>query len=239
MAEVKPVVGLPGGITRWECIGFLGLVIVLAWPFGVFSRFPFDDEIWTLDIIAGYSPSDLLVTRLDTYDPTKPPLSFLIFQMLANIGLPIWGMRLASLIMSGVAFLLILDLTIAVLCPEDKIVRLMTTFLFLSFPLLYGVGDAIRWYPIFALLVASFFWLDLRRGGPTMLGGMFLGLAASTSFLAIIPYFAFAMRRYLRSRSFNIRVDGPFHLVLGIGSFRGARSSIVCDDRGTHSCDGT
>jgi hypothetical protein len=123
-------------------------------------------------------------------------------------------MRLASLIMSGIAFLLILDLTLAIARSEDKIVRFSTMFLFLSFPLLYGVGDALRWYPIFAVFVAGFFWLDLRCGRPTMLAGMLLGLAASTSPLAVVPYFAFATRRYLRWRRFDIRVDGPFHLAL-------------------------
>jgi hypothetical protein len=215
MDDAAPVVVAPRrGITRAECFGFLALVIVLAWPFGIFDRFPFDDEMATLDIIARYSPSELFVTSLGTYDINIPPGSYLIFQLLAHFGLPIWGMRLASLLMSGIAFLFILDLTLATIRCEDKTVRLATMFLFLSFPLLYGVGDALRWYPAFAAFVAGFFWLELRRGRPTMMGGMLLGLAASTSFLAIIPYFAFAAQRYFWRRKFDIRVDGPFHLVL-------------------------
>ena len=199
--------------TRGECFGFLALVFVLAWPFGIFDRFPFDDEISTLDLIARYSPSELLVTRLGDYDIT-PPISYLIFQILVHFGVPIWGMRLVSLIMSAIAFLLILDLTLAMVNSMEKVVRLATMFLFISFPLLYGVGDALRWYPVFAVFVAGFFWLEQRRGRPTMIGGMLLGLAASTTFLAIIPYFGFATRRYLWRRRFDIRVDGPFHLVL-------------------------
>jgi len=192
-------------------LGFLTLVVVLAWPFGVFDRFPFDDEVGTLDIIARYSPSELLVTPHEVH----PPIFYLIFQLLAHFGFPLWAMRLASLSMSGIAFLFILDLTLAMV-PEEKIVRLVTIFLFLSFPLFYGVGDALRWYPAFAVLVAGFFWLELRRTRPTMMGGMLLGLAASTNFLAIIPYLAFAAQRYLWRRSFEIRVDGPFHVVLAI-----------------------
>ena len=140
-------------------------------------------------------------------------------------------MRLVSLIMSEIAFLLILDLTLAMVHSATKIVRLATMFLFLSFPLLYGVGDALRWYPAFAVFVASFFWLELRRGRPTMLGGMLLGLAAATNFLAIIPYFAFATRRYLWRRSFDIRIDGPFHLVLASFAAPGliAFAMIVAD----------
>ena len=108
MTDPAPVVVAPRrGITRGECFGFLALAIVLAWPFGLFDRFPFDDEIGTLDLIARYSPSELLVTRLGDYD-IHPPFSYLIFQILAYFGLPIWGMRLVSLIMSEIAFLLIL-----------------------------------------------------------------------------------------------------------------------------------
>jgi hypothetical protein len=213
MADPAPVfVARRRGLTRGECFGFLALVIVLAWPFGVFDRFPFDDEVGTLDIIARYSPSELLVTPYEVH----PPVFYLIFQLLAYFGLPIWGMRLASLFMSGIAFLFILDLTLAMVRSEDKTVRLATMFLFLSFPLLYGVGDALRWYPAFAVFVAGFFWLELRRRRPSMMGGMLLGLAASTNFLAIIPYFAFAVQRYLWRRNFDIRVDGPFHLALAI-----------------------
>jgi hypothetical protein len=202
------------GLTRWECLVFIALVVALALPFGIFYRFPFDDEVATLGFIAGYSPSELLLSGLGDYDRNIPPLSYLMFQLLAHFGVPVWGMRLTSQIMSGIAFLLILDLTIAIISSEDKIVRFTTMFLFLSFPLLYGAGDALRWYPMFAVFISGFFWLEFRRGRPTMLGGMLLGLAASTTYLAIIPYFAFVTRRYLRQRSFDIRVDGPFHLVL-------------------------
>ena len=149
MADPAPLLIVPRrGITRGECFGFLALVFVLAWPFGIFDRFPFDDEIGTLDLIARYSPSELIVTRLGEYDIT-PPISYLNFQVLVHFGVPIWGMRLVSLIMSAIAFLLILDLTLAMVCSRDKIVRLATMFLFISFPLLYGVGDALRWWPVF------------------------------------------------------------------------------------------
>lgn len=47
-----------------------------------------------------------------------------------------------------------------------------------------------------------------------MFTGMLLGLAASTNFLAIIAYLAFAARRYLHRGSFDLRADGPFHVAL-------------------------
>ena len=220
MADPVPI---RRGISRAECLGFLTLVVVLAWPFGVFDRFPFDDEVGTLDIIARYSPSELLVTPHEVH----PPIFYLIFQLLAHFGFPLWAMRLASLSMSGIAFLFILDLTLAMV-PEEKIVRLVTIFLFLSFPLFYGVGDALRWYPAFAVLVAGFFWLELRRTRPTMMGGMLLGLAASTNFLAIIPYLAFAAQRYLWRRSFEIQVRRPISRCFG--NLRGTRIDSVRSD---------
>lgn len=55
-----PPLALRRGITTRECLGFLGLVVVLGWLFGVFDRFPFDDEIGTLNIIANSSPGGLL-----------------------------------------------------------------------------------------------------------------------------------------------------------------------------------
>src|ERR1043166_6721155 len=61
MADPASVIVAPRrGITRAECFSFLALVIVLAWPFGSFDRFPFDDEVATLDIIARHSVSELL-----------------------------------------------------------------------------------------------------------------------------------------------------------------------------------
>jgi hypothetical protein len=129
--------------------------------------------------------------------------------------------------MSAIAFLLILDLTLSAIRADGSMVRFATIIIFLAFPLLYGVGDALRWYPLFAVLVAGFFWLELRCGQPTIAGGMLLGLSVSTNFLAFIPYFAFAGQRYFLRRRFNLRVDGPFHLVMVIFAAPGL-ATFVC-----------
>jgi hypothetical protein len=83
------------------------------------------------------------------------------------LGFPLWAMRIVSLLMTATAFFLVLDLTLAGLRAGERMVRLATVVIFLTFPLLYEVGDALRWCPVFAVLVAGFFWLELRCGQPT------------------------------------------------------------------------
>lgn len=214
------------GLSWREVTICLAFIIILAYLFGTFDRFPFDDEIVTLVFIEHFTPLELLATRLGLYD-IHPPVSYLLFQSLYYLGLPLWAMRFTSLLMSASAFLLLLDLTLAGIRPEGRMLRLVTALTFLTFPLLYGVGDSLRWYPPFALLVAGFFWLDLRCRRPTIAGGALLGLSASTNFLAVIPYVAFIARRYLFQRSFNLRIDGPFHLVMVIFAAPGLATFIL------------
>jgi hypothetical protein len=214
------------GLTWQEVTISLALIIILAYLFGTFDRFPFDDEIVTLEFIQRLTPIELLAARLGLYD-IHPPVSYLVFQFLYYLGLPLWAMRFTSLLMSATAFLLLLDLALAGSRPGGRMLRLATGLIFLTFPLLYGVGDALRWYPLFALLVASFFWLDLRCRRPTIAGGALLGLSASTNFLAVIPYAAFVARRYFVQRRFNIKIDGPFHLVMVIFAAPGLATFIL------------
>ena len=213
------------GLTSREIIICLASMIILACLFGTFDRFPFDDEIVTLMYIEQLTPVEFLATRLGLYD-IHPPVSYLVFQFLYYLGFPLWAMRIISLLMTATAFLLVLDLTFAGLRAGERMVRLATVVIFLTFPLLYGVGDALRWYPVFAVLVAGFFWLELRCGQPTIAGGALLGLSASTNFLALVPYFAFAVQRYFFRRRFDFKVDGPFHLAMATSC--SARLSRVC-----------
>lgn len=224
----------PRGLTSRESLAFLALVLILAWAFGTFERFPFDDEVFDLTIIKRFSLIDLVGALLRGYD-VHPPLSYTVFKLMAVLHLPIWAMRLCSLLMTASAFLLVLDLTLRRLTTPAPMARVTTLFLFLTFPLLYGTGDAVRWYPLFAVLVAGFVWLDLQRDAPTVAGGVLLGLAASTNYLAVIPYAAFAVRRYAIGRRFALRSDAPFHLVLalfsvpGIVTFLSLRSELAAE----------
>jgi len=66
--------------------------------------------------------------------------------------------------------------------------RLVAVLMFGLMPLAVSQGDALRWYPVFALLSALFVTLYLvPRDGPAQLwSSAVLGLAASTDFSAIL-----------------------------------------------------
>ncbi len=201
------------GLSPREAAGFLVLALAIAWLFGSFSRFPFDDEIYTLDVIRSFDLRSLFLVLLGGYD-IHPPLSYMLFALLRKAGAGAPAMRLASLLLSGAGFLLVLDMTLAGLPRGPALARPLAVFAFAAFPLLYGAGDALRWYPLLTFLVALFFRLEILRGEPGIAAGLALGLAASTNFLAILPYLAFALRRYLWKRQFRWGADGPFHLAL-------------------------
>lgn len=223
MASSAAPSAMPGsgrGVSRIEALGFLAFVLLIAWPFGVYTRPPFDDEIFTIVYTQQNGLRALFALGL-TGTELHPFGSYAWFRLLADLGLTLRGMGAVSLLMTGLAFLLVLDLTLRAQTVQSTRARLTTLFLFATFPMLYGVGDALRWYPPFALLIAAFLWLELRGEKPTIGGGLALGLAASTNYLAIFAYLAFAVRRYLILRRFELRADGLFHLALLIVAWPG------------------
>jgi len=94
--------------------------------------------------------------------------------------------------------------------------RLATIVLFAACPLLFGVGDSLRWYPLFALLTALFLRRVLLDGGPSVGAGVLLGLAGMTSFLAVVPAAAFGLHRYVLNRRFAVREDGAFLVIVAV-----------------------
>ena len=204
------------GITKFEAAGFIIFTMLLAWSFGVYDRHLFDDEINTLSVISRWGYGEIFRSFVEGND-FHPPLSFLVFRALSDLGLSPAEMRVVSFIFTLTAFLLIADLSLRPLRrihSGTPVAPPLALFVFSTFPLLYGMGDALRWYPLFALLVAAFSWLYLRSGRPTLGAGAVLGLAASTNFLAAIPYVAFVIHRYGVKRRFSLRSDGLFHLSL-------------------------
>src|SRR5262249_28000309 len=121
-------------------------------------RFPFDDEIFTLSRIERYSPVKLLTRgRADVH----PPLSDLLFYGLYHLGLSEPAMRLCSLAMTALALALfqILALTLIAQRSRSAVVlptRLIAVLLFGLCPLALSQGDALRWYPLFAMLISLF-----------------------------------------------------------------------------------
>jgi hypothetical protein len=201
------------GVSWLEAIGFLVFVLLIAWPFGAYTRPPFDDEVFTLAFSHDHGLLELFRLELTGIE-IHPIGSYAWFHLLGRLGFAPRAIGAASLVLTGIAFLLVLDLTLRAQTAQRARARLSTLFLFATFPLLYGAGDAVRWYPILAFLIALFFWLDLRHDKPAVANGLVLGLAASVNYLTIFAYVAFAFRRYALRRRFDLRADGAFHLAV-------------------------
>jgi hypothetical protein len=198
-------------VRRGEAIGFLAAVLLAGLAGGLYFRQAFDDEIHTLLAIEELGPWRILVTGFDGGD-IHPPLATALFAALSAAGLEPWALRIVALLLSALAFLAALDVTLRVVLAR----RWVAIALFAACPLLFGVGDSLRWYPLFTLLTALFLRRVLLDGRPSVGAGILLGLAGMTSFLAAVPAAAFGLHRYVIHRRFDWREDGPFLAVVGV-----------------------
>ena len=183
-------------------------------------RFPFDDEIYTLSTVAHYSALQLAFVYPGQAD-VHPPLSYLLFAGLQHLGLSESGMRLFSLMMTALALALFQLLALTMIARHGAIAplsRLIAVLLFGLCPLAVSQGDALRWYPLFALLIALFVTLYLVGGnGAARLGSaVALGLAGSTNILAGTVALAFAIYRYVLERRWRAAFDLPFWAVTAL-----------------------
>jgi hypothetical protein len=195
---------------------------------GQVFRFPFDDEVYTLRLIEHSSFAKLLLSYPATND-VHPPLSYLIFFWLRRLGLSDAGMRLLSLAMTAAALLLFQLLALTWIerrrmQPPPLSTRLAAVLLFGLAPLAISYGDALRWYPLFSLLVAlsAAVYFLARRDSHRLAAGALLGLAASTNLLAAPAAFAFAAYRYGLERRFRWQFDPWFWLLVAAFGSLGA-----------------
>lgn len=183
-------------------------------------RFPFDDEIIALAPIERFGAArDHLMFYLNGGD-IHPPLSFVWFYALNHLGLSEAGIRLCSLAMSAFALALFQLLALMLIArrngsPVGRATRLMAVLLFALSPLMVGQGDAIRWYPIFALLIALFATFTIAGANtPARFGSAIaLGLAASTNFLAAFVVLPLLVYRHFFERQFRWRFDLGYWLL--------------------------
>ena len=181
-------------------------------------RFPFDDELNILSPPACcHSSIELLAYYLKGGD-IHPPLSFLLFHALQQLGLDESGLRLCSLAMTALSLVLFHSIALILVARRGDgdvplATRLVAVILFGLTPLAVGQGDAIRWYPVFAMLVSLFAVFYLFGGNSTtrLLAAIPLGLLASTNYLAIFVFVPFVLYRYCLQRQFST----PFDLVFG------------------------
>jgi hypothetical protein len=185
-------------------------------------RFPFDDELLMFRV-AGFSQSafDFLLFFLKGGD-IHPPLAFFGFYGLFRLGFADWGIRLCSLAMTALALGLFHSLCLTLIARRAGAVgtgtRLIAILLFGLWPLAVSVGDAIRWYPPFAVLIALFVVLYAFAANPAarLWSAVALGLAASTNFLAIFVAVPFALYRYTLERQFRLAFDFGFWLIVSL-----------------------
>lgn len=196
---------------RGEALSFIAAVLLAGLAGGLYFRPPFDDEIHTLLAIEELGVWQVIVTGFDGGD-IHPPLSTALFAALSALGLEPAALRVVAMLLSALAFLAVLDLVLR----RVQGGRWTVIALFAACPLLFGVGDSLRWYPLFSLLTALFLRRVLLDGRSTPAAAVLLGLAGMTSFLAVVPALAYGLHRYGWQRRFDGREDGRFLAVVTV-----------------------
>jgi hypothetical protein len=183
-------------------------------------RFPFDDETHTLWLIENNSAVGLIYYTV--MRDVHPPLPYLLFYGLHRyLGLSESAMRLCSLAMTALALALFHLLALSVIAQRNRdavalLTRLIAVLLFGLCPLAVSQGDALRWYPLFAMLISLFVTLYLAGGNSAVRfwSAMPLGIAASTNLLAAIVIPPFILYRYGLQRQFRARFDLAYWFVI-------------------------
>jgi hypothetical protein len=176
-------------------------------------RFPFDDEIATLTKIEPDTARELIATFPAT-DDIHPPFSYLLFYGLRQLDFSDAAMRLCSLLLTFLALALCHSLVLRWLSwradagtlPSPT--RIVAVLIFGLMPLAVSQGDALRWYPVFAMLIALFLvlYLEPRDEWQRLWSGVALGLAASTDFSAALIVPPFLFYRHVLQRRFRLVV---------------------------------
>jgi hypothetical protein len=188
-------------------------------------RFPFDDEIATLSKIEPEAAREIIATFPAT-DDIHPPFSYLLFYGLRQLDFSDATMRLCSLLMSCVALALCHVLVLRWLSWREDAgklpspTRIVAVLTFGLMPLAVSQGDALRWYPIFAVLIALFMvlYLEPRDERRRLWSAVPLGLAASTDFSAALIVPPFLLYRHVLQRRFQWPFDFPYWLIVAAGA---------------------
>lgn len=172
----------------------LAFVLVSLYS-GRVLRQPFDDEVYTLNLVDGASVGEIsraAVTGLDVH----PLGAYVPFALLRALGLPDWGLHAASLLVSATAAALAAAIVMrlaerllgrAPSTAEGTLLALATGLA----PLLVAQGDVLRWYPLFALLTLASVTLLLR--GAHRSAGLLLGASASVNVIGFVDFAAIAL----------------------------------------------
>lgn len=185
-------------------------------------RFPFDDEVYTLQAVERFPLAKMLGFYLGGGD-VHPPLQYVFAAALHHLGLSEAGMRLCSLAMTALALALFQLLALTLIAQRHRTgaspaLRIVAVLLFGLCALAVGQGDAIRWYPLFAVQIALFVTLYLAGGDDAarFWSAVPLGLAASTNFLAALVILPLAIYRYGLQRQWHASFEAAFWLVVAL-----------------------
>ncbi len=190
--------------------GLSGLVFFgISLLAGRVFRFPFDDEIFSLNLLDSTPSGWRLFTDLLHAIDVHPPLSYLAFYPLWRLGVGASGLRIESLLFSTAA-VMIAHRIVMRLAPslEASIAdRAIVILLIATTPLLLSQGDAIRWYPLFTLLFMACIHAYLRGDALGDRGSAILsGLLASTNFLGFCVFPLLELDRLMRR---EWKIDWP------------------------------
>ncbi len=188
-------------------------------------RFPFDDEIATLSKIEPDAMRDFII-HFPATDDIHPPFSYFFFYGLRQLGCSDAAMRLCSLVLTFVALALCQILILSWLGQRSEndrpaaATRVVASLAFGLMALTVSLGDALRWYPVFAVLIALFVVLYLvpRREWHRLWSAVALGLAASTDFSAALIVPPFLIYRHILQRRFRWSFDLAYWLFVAAGA---------------------
>lgn len=212
------------------------LLCVASLAAGRVWRFPFDDELSAMafEPHPGRVPSAWELTWYFLNSGIfHPPLSFLLFSSLYKFGVAEPVIRLLSLMMTALALSLWHILALAVIgtrrdAPVEVTSRMAAVLIFGLSPLAIGIGDAIRWYPPFALSVALFATLYLAgtRNGARLASAVPLGLAASINLIAPLVIAPFVLYRYVLERAWRTAFDLCYWVIFLLAAAPGLYTAV-------------
>ena len=157
----------------------------------------------------------------------------MFFYGLRQLGCSDAVMRLCSLLLTFLALALCQILVLSWLAQrsdDGRAVassRIIAVLTFGLMPLALSQGDALRWYPVFAVLIALFIVLYLvpSRQSQCLWSAAALGLAASTDFSAALIVPPFLLYRHILQRRFRWSFDLPYWLIVAAGAAIGFSSA--------------
>ena len=212
------------------------LFVLAAIAAGRIWRFPVADEIATIVPLvpsAARSSTWALARFYLQGGDIHPPTTFVFFSTLYDLGVGEAALHLCSLAMTAAALALWQFLTLALIGRHDEgavrpITRFAAVLLCGLTPLAIGQGDAIRWYPQFALAVALFATLYLASNtrAARLASAIPLGVAASINLIAPLVVIPLAIYRYLLERAWRPSFDVAYWAIFLLFASPGLYSAV-------------